>query len=183
MRYCKCGKEIKSKTGNACLYCANSIRAIKHNESKSKLYAVWSMIKQRCNNKNSQKFKYYGERNIKICNEWENDFTKFKDWCMSNGYKEGLEIDRIDNNGNYEPTNCRFANRSLQIQNTRTLSTNTTGYRGVYFEKSRNKYVCRITTNGKTKYIGRFKTAKEASKAFNEYVLTNNLNHTLNKDT
>jgi len=181
MNICKCGKEIKSSIGKSCVSCSNTKRATKHNLSKSKLYSIWSMMKQRCGNPNSKKFKYYGGRGITVCSEWTNSIVDFNRWALDNGYKEGLELDRKNNDGNYEPNNCRFVDRSLQMQNTRISTRNTSGYRGVYYEKERDRYVCRVTHNKKNKYIGRFKTAKEAGKAYNKYVLENKLSHILNE--
>lgn len=67
---------------------------IKHNLSKTKLYQTWRNIRQRCNNPKATHYKYYGGKGIKVCNEWENDFLKFYEWSIQNGYKEGLTIDR-----------------------------------------------------------------------------------------
>lgn len=181
MNICKCGKEIKSNIGKSCVSCSNAKRATKHNLSKSKLYSVWSMMKQRCNNPNSERYKDYGGRGITICEERMESVVVFNSWALLNGYRDGLELDRINNNGNYEPSNCRFADRSLQMQNTRISSRNTSGYRGVYYEMGRDRYVCRVTYNKKNKYIGRFKTAREAAKAYNRYVLENKLSHILNE--
>lgn len=76
-------------------------------------------MKQRCLNKNQKVFKYYGERNISICDDWRNDFQVFYDWAMANGYAKNLTLDRIDNNGNYEPSNCRWVTMKEQRRNSR----------------------------------------------------------------
>ena len=65
-------------------------------------------MKQRCNNPKDKAFRYYGAKGIQVCSEWNNDFKAFHDWALSAGYKEGLSIDRIDSNKNYEPTNCQW---------------------------------------------------------------------------
>ena len=94
-------------------------RAIKHNYFNTKPYHVWHDIKQRCLNPNNKAYKNYGARGITICKEWENP-KNFCEWAFNNGYKEGLSIDRIDVNGNYEPSNCRWVDMETQQRNKRT---------------------------------------------------------------
>ena len=84
------------------------------------LYSRWSGIKRRCLNKNSPAYKNYGGRGIKICDEWKNSFESFCSWAITNGYKKELSIDRIDVDGNYEPSNCRWATLKEQNNNKRT---------------------------------------------------------------
>ena len=78
-------------------------------------------MKNRCFNSKYHLFKNYGGRGITICKEWKNDFVKFYNWSMANGYKDDLTIDRINVNGNYEPSNCRWATKLQQQRNTTRL--------------------------------------------------------------
>ena len=79
----------------------------KHGGFGTRLYKVWANMKQRCENPNKCNFYNYGGRGITICNEWL-EFIPFRDWALHNGYAEGLQINRIENNGNYEPSNCNW---------------------------------------------------------------------------
>ena len=94
----------------------------KHGESKTRLHGVWKGIKDRCYNSNHVGYKNYGGRGITICPEWTdklNGFINFRNWALNNGYAEGLQINRINNNGNYEPSNCNFITRVNNNRNQR----------------------------------------------------------------
>lgn len=91
-----------------------------HNLSSTRIYGIYQGIKQRCLNKNNQAYKYYGGRGINICKEWLDDFINFYDWAMENGYEETLSIDRINVNGDYEPSNCRWITMKEQSNNRRS---------------------------------------------------------------
>ena len=92
-----------------------------HGHRNSRLYRIWSNIKTRCYNQNDPHFNRYGGRGITVCDEWKNDFKAFYDWAMSNGYQDDLTIDRIDNDGNYEPCNCRWVTVKEQNRNKRNV--------------------------------------------------------------
>lgn len=87
---------------------------------KSRLHRIWSSMKTRCYNIHHNSFNLYGGRGITVCDEWKNDFKEFYNWAMSNGYQENLTIDRINNDGNYEPSNCRWVDVKTQSNNRRT---------------------------------------------------------------
>lgn len=91
----------------------------KHGMSHKPLHLIWSSMRQRCNNPKSDAFKNYGGRGISVCKEWDESFVQFCKWALDNGYSCGLTIDRINNDGNYEPSNCRWVDRKAQNNNTR----------------------------------------------------------------
>lgn len=100
-----------------------------HNKSNTKIYKVYHSMIDRCSNHNMPNFSHYGGRGIKVCEEWKNNFEQFYEWAINNGYREGLSIDRIDVNGNYEPSNCRWVTTYVQNLNKRNSSFIT--YKGV----------------------------------------------------
>lgn len=104
---CGCwNEEVKSKTHT------------KHGMSHSRIYRIWSNMKARCETKTNKAYGLYGGRGISVCAEWE-EFIPFRDWALSNGYQDNLTLDRMDNDGNYEPGNCRWATPKEQGNNTR----------------------------------------------------------------
>lgn len=91
-----------------------------HGMTETRLYRTWCGMKNRCYNPNYKGYKNYGGRGITICSEWLCDFQAFYDWAMANGYAENLQIDRINVDGNYEPSNCRWVTTEEQSNNKRT---------------------------------------------------------------
>lgn len=105
-----------------------------HGQSKTRLYYVWRNMLNRCYNEKVSDYHNYGGRNIVVCDEWKNDFQAFSSWAFENGYdataKRGVStLDRIDSNGNYEPSNCRWVNGSVQANNKR--SNHAIEYKGI----------------------------------------------------
>lgn len=102
------------------LLAARNTFAAKHNMSDSRLYRIWAEIKQRCYNPKATSYENYGGRGIKMCNAWLDSFESFFEWSVANGYSDKLSIDRINSDGDYEPSNCRWADATTQANNTRS---------------------------------------------------------------
>lgn len=122
-----------------------------------------------------------GGRGITVCDEWLDVANFIEDMFPS--YVEGLELDRINNEGEYSKDNCRWSTKTVQERNTRRIHKhNTSGYRGVTLLKSgaSPKYMSSLKINGKSKYIGTYPTVIDAAKARDKYIIDNNLEHTKN---
>lgn len=116
------GKLLRNKHTVSCgCHRANILATsgFKHGLKNTKLYDVWEGMKQRCSNPKHTGYKYYGARGIKVCKEWKDNFKIFYEWATNNGYKQGLSIDRIDVNGDYTPSNCRWVTMAEQNKNKR----------------------------------------------------------------
>lgn len=122
---CDCGNEcvavlrdIKSGNTKSC-GCFSNENRYKHGLTKHPLHKRWIGIKQRCYNKNAVRYSDWGGRGITMCDEWKNNFESFYNWALSHGYKKELHIDRINNDGNYSPENCRFVTIAENNKNQR----------------------------------------------------------------
>lgn len=129
------------------------------------LYHVCTSLKQRCYNKKNKSYRDYGARGITVCDEWLIDFQSFYEFSISKGWEKGLQIDRINNNGNYDPLNCRFVTRKINCNNRKTIrATNTTGYIGVVLIKKNGTFKAHGQISGFPRLQKRgFKTAIEAA--------------------
>lgn len=141
----------------------------KHGLSKSPLYKKWLAMKARCNNPSTTNYYRYGGRGIKVCERWNDSFEAFYN-DLNKTYFDGAELDRIDNDGNYDPDNCRWVTHKENSNNRKKYS-NKTGYTGVYYKHHINKYVAYFYVNRKQIHVGSFETPQEASKAREQAIL------------
>ena len=125
---CDCGNIKKVRTNHLKFGSIKSCGCLlllgnpKHNMCGTKIYNVYKSMRERCFNKNDKNYRHYGGRGIKICDEWldkENGFMNFYNWAIKNGYKKGLTLDRINVDGNYSPSNCRWTTMKEQSNNRR----------------------------------------------------------------
>lgn len=135
-----------------------------HGKHKHLLHDVWSQMKYRCANKNCKAYIYYGGRGITVCDEWK-EFINFYSWAIKNGWEEGLQIDRINNNLGYYPNNCRLVTAAENLVNRgpcRPYKRNKHRDLPQGIEKSLNKWRARFTRDGKRVTVGSFETIEEA---------------------
>lgn len=118
---CDCGKVFNATASNlrsGRVGCGCMTGGATHHKTNTRLYTIWTSMKRRCYNPHDKSYqKWYGAKGIKVCDEWKDDFMSFHDWSVSNGYNDTLSIDRIDYNGNYEPSNCRWVTSQVQTRN------------------------------------------------------------------
>lgn len=139
-----CGKEkvirpyyLYSEKYNQCMCKSRTINGM----SKTKIYSVYSNMKDRCYNANNHAYKNYGDKGVSLCDEWldkTDGFMNFYNWSINNGYKEGLTIDRIDENGNYEPNNCQWITKSKNTIKANKTCQHRKANKGTYYGISPN---------------------------------------------
>lgn len=124
---CECGNifyrnkyEIQKHINGCCPKCKRYGRLDYDGHTKHPLYRVYYAMKQRCFDKNSSEYHNYGARGITVCKEWMDSYQTFYQWCLENGYRKGLQLDRLDNNKSYSPDNCRFSTPLENSNNKRT---------------------------------------------------------------
>lgn len=167
-------RAIKSRV---CLKCSS----YKHGYSRDRVYGIYKGIIRRCYNEKYKEYANYGGRGIKVCEEWLNNRVSFFDWAMKNGYSDDLSIDRIDNDGNYEPNNCRWVDDITQAKNKRLLTIrNNSGFRGVGFNKNTKKWRAKIMFNGKIIHLGLSNCRLSCAYMYDEFVIKNDLGYPLN---
>lgn len=130
--HCECGNDKIMQKGNVThggtISCGcvikkavseSNVRRSKHGQYKSRLHRIWANAKQRCMNPNCKDYARYGGRGITFYQDWADDFSKFYDWAIENGYNDELTIERIDNSKGYSPDNCKWITSAEQQRNTR----------------------------------------------------------------
>lgn len=164
-----CGHSLRKGTTQSC-GCLN-VEVVKKmrtkhgyapwNGKKPAIYTIWKGMRQRCNNPNHPKYKDYGGRGIKVCDRWQNSFEAFLE---DMGERPSLKhsIDRKDVDGDYEPSNCRWALPDTQARNVRVSKKNISGKSGVLWNKDHSKWRVSIPIKGKNKHIGYFDDINEA---------------------
>lgn len=182
---CVCGKEYQMsvmqffRPTKMCYECTqkNKFRGyeVLGGLRKHKAYNCLDAIKQRCYNKNSRAYKWYGGIGIKVCDEWLRDYHAFCEWADKNGFAEGMTIDRIDPTKDYTPENCRFISKKAQRENKHIQKNNTSGYAGVSYQKSIKKWFSYVWVDRKRINLGYYKTAEEANMVREKYLRDNNI--------
>lgn len=138
---------------------------MKRRGARNSVYDKWVLMRQRCNNPKATGYANYGGRGIRVCARW----NSFENFLADMGDPPiGAQLDRVDNNGNYGPGNCRWATKSQQMTNRRRRRDAASKYHGVSWRAAARKWIAQIMVNGKQTYLGRFDTEEEAAAACRE---------------
>jgi hypothetical protein len=180
---CECGKtkevtisNLRSGATTSC-GCLREKRRLQatttHGMTGTKLHNAWRSMKARCNIESCSNYSSYGGRGINVCDEWNDSYEIFEEWALASGYADNLTLDRINTNGDYEPSNCRWVDKTIQARNRRVRKTNNTGVTGVSKRKDSGKYRATISVNGKRIDLGTHENLEDAinarKKAENKY--------------
>lgn len=141
----------------------------KHNLSRTPEYTAWINAKVRCYDSSHKHFKDYGGRGIKMCTKWRNSFIAFYE-DMGKRPSEQHTLDRINNNGDYTPLNCRWTTRTIQAQNRRCYSR--LGFKGVRKQTKTQTYYAYTRHNKQYIYLGSFKTKEEAAYMYDCFAIS-----------
>jgi hypothetical protein len=114
-------------------------RSPRHGMKKHAIWRAWKSLRDRCCNPNNPNYKYYGGRGISVCDRWLTSFENFRD-DMLPSWQDGLQLDRLDNNGNYEPLNCRWTTASINMKNRSCKAKIQSKYEGISWNTKRNKW-------------------------------------------
>ena len=180
--------QLNDKTSRSCGCLQREVtisRNLKHGFSKRNgrdpLYDLWGNMLNRCYNENNKSYDNYGGRGISVCDKWRYSASLFINWCLENGWQEGLTIDRINNDGNYNQSNCRFITRKTNNSNRRRRVSTKTMIRGVYFSNWDGNFYSNLVHNGKRLfYESGFPTAQDAALARDKFIIKEGLPHKLN---
>lgn len=168
------GSDLRQGKHKACS-CKQRVHGLRNHP----LYQTWRNIITRCYNQRSSSYKDYGGRGIRVCLEWRESPTEFIKWAETNGLKEGLQVDRVNNDGDYSASNCRVVTPQVNANNTRTRVDNKTGVTGVHFDSKKGKFIAQISSvgidKGKRVHIGAFDTLEAATDARVTFIRTHKL--------
>lgn len=161
---CECGNEstpngadLKSGKSKSC-GCSHVTHGLSHHRTHN----IFIQMKERCYNPKNVSYPWYGAKGIGICQQWLDSFPDFYRWALENGYEDTLEIDRINSDEDYKPENCRWVTRTVQNVNQKIRVDNTSGYKGVKWNKARKKWEVSISVDNKRHYLGLHETLEKA---------------------
>lgn len=165
-------KSNLSKKPAVCVKCTLVLRNTTHNKSKTPAYKKWKAMISRCTKPYYPNYKRWGGRGITVCKEWMESFEVFEKWFLQQHYEKSYELDRINNNGNYTPENCRLIPKYKNARNREDSAKKHSKYRYVIWDKNRNKWYVNVPVpniKGKRKYLGLFTCEEEAQKAIKKF--------------